>query len=337
MQDLSFTSTAYLGLDRHDELLALVHEGLSLYGVHYGGSRRAPQAPGVYEEAEQELARWTGAPAALLVSSGTLAAQLTVRLLAQRCQLRTLGAVHPALDWPGNQVIDAASAAELLPQPGPPLALLAERVDPIRVQVPTWQWLDELKAGREAILLLDDSHVIGVWGPEGGGSWAALRQRWPGELIVTASLGKAFSIPAGIILGEAERIAALRAAAFFGGASPPSPAYIHAWLRGLPLALRQRRQLLDNIDWWQAHLPAGLRSLPQYPVTYSADATLAARLAQVGITISHFPYPGPTDAPVSRIVLSARHRQPELEYLRDSILQVGNGVDEREPFSNAGG
>lgn len=325
MQVLSFTGTAYLGLDRHPRLLALVREGLELYGLHYGGSRRAPQAPAIYDEAEAALARWTGAPAALLLSSGTLAAQLAVRFLADRASLLTLGPAHPALGWPGSRAVDAATAAALLRDPHTSYALLVERLDPIRVREPDWSILATPDTARDKMLVIDDSHAIGIWGSEGSGSWSELRHRWPGEMLITASLGKAFSIPAGIILGEADRIAALRAAAFFGGASPPSPAYIYAWLRALPLAIEQRERLLDNIDWWQAHLPAGhgLHSLPRYPVTYSDDAGLARRLARGGIAISHFPYPGPDDAPVSRIVLSARHSVADLQNLRERIVACG--------------
>jgi len=50
-----------------------------------------------------------------------------------------------------------------------------------------------------------------------------------------------------------------------------------------------------------------LQSFDGFPVFYTAANELTGFLFRRGVWISSFPYPAPTDAPITRIVLSALH------------------------------
>ncbi|RME91978.1 MAG: pyridoxal phosphate-dependent aminotransferase family protein [Bacteroidetes bacterium] len=310
----TFSGTSYLGLDRHPGYVRLTQEGLQRYGVHYGGSRRSPLSPGIFAEAEACLAAWTGAPAALLVSSGTSAGQLVVRYLASQQQhLHYSPGVHPALWWPNAQEHQKwTSWASRLTSAG--TACLTDAIDPLAVRRPDWKVLPRSGAGT---LVIDDSHAMGILGERGAGSWRELRQQWSGELIVVASLGKALALPAGVILGTYDFITALREQPQFGGASPPSPAPIYAFLKAQTLIARQQSALQARIHRLQQawHTHPDLRFLPHYPVTAVARHQWVDQLQQSGITISSFHYPGPADPRYSRIVLRADHRWEEVEAL----------------------
>lgn len=306
-----FSGTSYLGLDRHPNFLQLVQEGMALYGVHYGGSRRSPLTPDIFAEAEAYLARWTGAPAALLTSSGTSAGQLVVRFLAtHQRHLHYSPGVHPALWWPGAREHTSWQhwAKQLQERK---VVSLTDAIDPLAVREPDWRLLPPEGDGT---LVVDDSHAIGLLGTSGAGSWQKLRRYWSGKLVVVASLGKALALPAGIILGAEDFIAALREQPQFGGASPPAPAPIYAFLQAPALIARQRRLLQAGIDYVQQALTAhpDLHFLPNYPVISVRKHEWTAQLAAGGITISSFTYPGPGDPRYSRIILRADHSQEAL-------------------------
>lgn len=313
-----FSGTSYLGLDRHPAFLDLVTAGLHKYGTHYGGSRRSPLAPTIFSEVETAIAKWTGAPAALLVSSGTAAGQLVVRLLSTQAKRRHASPlVHPALTWPGNiqhQDWNNWKAASNNANN----ALLTDSVDALTVQWPAG--IRALKKG-DATLVVDDSHLIGHYGLSSAGSWRQLRQQWSGQLIVTASLGKALCIPAGVILGNKNTISELQNMIHYGGASPPNPAFLYAWLHGDDILSAQRQRLKMIIgqaqEWVKGN--AAFRFLPDFPVLRFDQHEWVDELAKRHIVCSSFHYPGPTDARYSRLVLTAGHTDEELQKLKITL------------------
>ena len=318
-----FSGTAYLGLDRHPAFLALVREGLERWGAHYGGSRRSPLCPEVFATVETALAAWTGAPAALLVGSGTAAGQLVARFLAERALALHAGPMtHPALWWP--QGTRHATWAELLAAARPSeTAVFTDALDPLRLRVPPWA---ELLAARPAVLVVDDSHPIGCYGPRAAGSWPVLSTRYRGELIVTASLGKALSLPAGVILGEADTLAAIRAMPQFGGASPPPPAFLHAWLHGAAIIAAQRERLARNMRRLHPLIKStpGFSHRDDFPVYTLSRRAWVEPLERAGIVLSSFHYPDARSPRYDRIVLRADHTEAEIERLIEAIERVAD-------------
>lgn len=306
-----FSTTDYLGVRFHPEFRALVTEGMERYGAHYGGSRASNACPSLYGEAEEVLAELCDAPAVLVVSSGSLAGALVIDHVTSAGYVpRARPGTHPALT-----LVDV--------EPGVPrdrTAILADTVDVTRCLETD---LEELRGARpETTLVLDDSHGIGLRGRRGGGVYRDAREHHDGRLLVVASLGKAFGIPAGAIIGDADAIAAIRATPRFAGASPPAPPQLHAFVHGQELYASCRAALSANIERFRAAVPADtFESIGGHPVFRIRDDDLARHLLAAGFEISSFSYPSPTDPVVSRIVLSAAHTSGDVDALARAIAR----------------
>ena len=267
------------------------------------------------------MAAWTGAPAALLVGSGTTAGQLVVSYLAGRGHpLQLSPFAHPASWWPGAQV-HHNWATWLAATRNQDEVCLTDSINPLLVALPPWS---SLPVNGAATLVVDDAHLLGCYGPAGAGSWPALRARWSGALIVTASLGKALAMPGAVILGSQALVAALRELPQFGGASPPPPAYLHAWLHTQELREAQRTRLHHHLSYLQGLLAGDerVRMVPGFPVIGLLTPDWVDRLAERGITVSAFRYPGPADPSYARIVVRADHTDEEIAFLGKCLREL---------------
>lgn len=324
---LYFSGTAYLGLSQHPLFKAQLKEGIDRYGANFGGSRRSNLQFEIFEEGENALANWTGAPSALLFSSGTLAGQLLQRLLATKGLVRYAPGTHPALwgfaNLPNISYADWVTQISLeLSHRKQPYVLFANAVDPLRVQRYDFDWLQQIPEGPKVYLAIDDSHGLGILGEQGVGAYAALKTPPWVEVAVVASLGKALSLPAGVVLGEKSLIQACWESPFFGGASPMPPAYLYAFLQSRDLQKALLKKLRKLIRLFAENTKAlGLfESIPDYPVFFTTHNELAIRLLKQQILISSFPYPGPTDDCITRVVINALHEQHDIETLVQSLL-----------------
>ncbi len=316
---ITFSGTSYLALDRHPQMIEWIIKGMNLYGTHFGGSRRSKLAPDIYEKAEEQLSKWTGAPSALLVSSGTTAGQLVNLYLAQKEMKYCYSpSVHPALKGKtgkqSNTWKDWFDQLKLGNTVG-----LTDSINPLKVSQPDWMGLPQIE---DSLLVVDDAHYLGIGGHYGSGSWQELSQEWKGELIVVASLGKALTTPAGLILAKKEVIEELKQLSQFGGASPPSPAFVFALTQAQDLIRQQQIKLQKNIHAIQRFLGQTERFtfLPNYPVVGVSDHRLAQRLYEKEMLISSFHYPNPSAPLYTRIVLRADHTEEQLQKLMHGIL-----------------
>jgi 7-keto-8-aminopelargonate synthetase-like enzyme len=332
---LYFSGTSYLGLAHHKTFRELLLEGLSRYGCNFGGSRRSKLQFPVIEEAERVLAQWIGTESALTASSGTMAGQLVVKTL------RSLGhplffapGIHPALNAPAHHFQGTYSAwVESLPdlsrQAWPVVPVLAlSSIDVLHARRYELNWMEALPSEVPLIILIDDSHGLGVWGENGAGVFPELPQKENITYIVVASLAKACGIPGGVIACDQSFRKFFWDHPFFGGASPVVPAYLHAFVKAQDLLAQQLQRLHSNIRYFHAKIRAAdhFRFLPDYPVFYTQEDGLADYLSEKNILISSFPYPGPEDPVITRIVLSASHLEGDLEELVNQLKSYFNEV-----------
>ncbi|MBX2928980.1 MAG: aminotransferase class I/II-fold pyridoxal phosphate-dependent enzyme [Saprospiraceae bacterium] len=142
---------------------------------------------------------------------------------------------------------------------------------------------------------------------------------------MTCSLGKAPGIPAGAVIGPRKVIALIKKSPLFGGASPPTPAFLHAFLHGAPIYRRNRERLLERIRQFVAGIPptAAFRYLPDFPVFFTPYNSIADFLAERGILISCFSYPTQQDDPITRIVLHALHTAEDVERVLSALAEWG--------------
>ncbi len=328
---LYFSGTSYLGIAALPAFRTLLHQSIERYGTNFGGSRLANIQFKVFLEAETLLAKICGAPAAITVSSGTLAANVVMRLLQDQTSapIHYAPEVHPALHW---RTATSSSSRELWEQQmleqahrgKHPAIFVSNGIDPLRVVHYDFHWLKQLPNDIPYTLVIDDSHVLGVLGEDGGGSFRSLELPKNVDLIVVGSLGKAWGIPGGVILASEPFLKNLQRSSLFGGASPAIPAYLDAFVNAQALYREQRVKLKQNIYQFQSLIGAKyeLVSIDPFPVFYSADQALADQLAKHKILISSFAYPSPESDLVTRIVLNALHEKADIEKLVHALNDI---------------
>jgi 8-amino-7-oxononanoate synthase len=333
---LFFSGTAYLGMAQNPAFQTLLLDELARYGTAFGSSRNGNLQLKIYEQAEAHLAAWVGAEAALTVSSGMLAGQAVVQWLGAE-QARSPNparfvyapGTHPAL-WhrtdmtlPGGSFVDWANALPGLP-PGP-LVILTNAVDSTRSAFYTFDWLTHLPTEHPVTLVVDDSHGLGITGPDGRGVWPQLAHCPPNvRLIVTASLAKGIGLRGGVILADAEIITAIRQTAYFTGSSPMSPAELAVFVRADALYAEARARLGRNVALSETTLlPTGLfRQASGYPVFFTEHDGLYPALLEAGILVYSFAYPTPADGCNTRIVISALHEPDDIRRLGTAVTTL---------------
>lgn len=321
-----FGGTAYLGMAVLPEFRqAMAHE-IDRWGTHWGASRNGNLRLGVYTEVEAALAHWIGSPATCTLSSGFLAGRLLTeafpeadykRFFAPSCHAAFLPAGTERLkSW---ELLLRALHRHLEQRDTRQVVVFSDSLDFSRGPaslLPTFETLPVAKV----ILVVDDSHGIGVMGPEGRGAYRQIATMGFKECLVSASLGKAMGVTAGLIAGTLERIRALQSQPLFSGASPAPPAAMGALLSGLEKGwyTRSLNMLRAHIRHLGNQLPAvhQLKHMEAYPVFTFHDPDLAQHLFDHGIVITHFDYPAEAGGrSPSRIVLSASHSREDLDVL----------------------
>ena len=330
---LFFSGTAYLGMNCSTEFLSHLAEGMKTYGGNYSSSRNSNFRLNVYEEAEAHLAKFAGAEAALTVSSGYMAGQLTVRAFEETGAFIFAPNAHPALwtkpadffyaafnDWV-SKLPDTISANQ-----SPELFIVTNSLDPLFAEQYNFDWVSLLPADRKITLIIDDSHGFGVTGKNGSGIYSRINRTANITLVVVSSFGKAMGIPGGIVFSDSKTIGLLKKSPWFNTSSPIPPAYLFAYLRSGQLYQQQRKLLSANILRFQSQVEhTGLfRYFENYPVFYTRQNDLASFLMDKNILISSFAYPLPEDDLITRIVINSNHRKNDIDLLASAVVEFKN-------------
>ncbi|OUJ76157.1 aminotransferase class I/II-fold pyridoxal phosphate-dependent enzyme [Hymenobacter crusticola] len=332
------SGTSYLGMARHAAFMDLVQEGMHHYGTNYSSSRHSNLQLAVFEEAEQLLRQQTGAASALTVSSGYLAGQMAVRALAQHGRFEYAPGTHPAAwlaEHPAamnHPITYDTWSKDLLHRLGStapePVVIVSNSLDPLHVERYDFRWTAHLPTDRPITLLLDDSHGFGVIGQEGAGIITEIEVPRSVRLVVVSSLGKAYGIPGGVVLSDADFLTQLQRSGFFGASSPVVPAYLYAFTRAQELYAQARQQLQANIaQFAEAIGPLGLFDFaPGFPVFYTAVNALSSYLEKHKVLISSFAYPTPADPCITRIVLSSLHTSADVARVAELVRSFALGT-----------
>ncbi|WP_162053352.1 aminotransferase class I/II-fold pyridoxal phosphate-dependent enzyme [Pontibacter pamirensis] len=324
------SGTSYLGISCNEAFRERLVEGMLRYGTNYSSSRRSNLQLKVYEEAESYLAAYTGAEAALTMSSGFLAGQTLIQTLHGSGHFLYAPGTHPAV-W--RSPADAPDATqefeewvewllqEVPAMPEQHIVLVCNSLDPLQARNYSFSWITALPSEKQFTLLIDDSHGFGVTGVNGAGIYSQLPQMPHVRLIVVSSFGKAFGIPAGVILGDRQLIAQLQASPYFGGASPAVPAYLYAFNHCEKVFVEARQKLFYSIAYFQERLerPEMFNFFDHYPVFSTHREDLCAYLQQHKVLISSFRYPTPAHEPITRVILNSLHTREDLQRLTDLI------------------
>jgi len=339
---LYFSGCDYFRLASHPSVLEAMRIGAKAYGLNVAASRLTTGNHKLYAQLEAALAKFFGAPAAILVPTGYLSDLVAAQALAGTCTHALLDdAAHPALQ-------DAASllGARVVPFRSRDPKALAQAVNRCgaRAKVlvltdgmfardgsvaPLEEYLKVLpQSGR---ILVDDAHGAGVLGGNGRGSLehtGASRER----VIQTITLSKAFGVYGGAILGgrDLRRRVIERSRQFVGSTPLPLP-LVCAALASVRLhaaGSQMRKRLQENAGYLKDILRSAGISIPDFPgpIVYilprgaAQSRHLRSALLAGGIFPPFLRYPGGPPSGYFRFVISSEHARAHLNAVAAAVL-----------------
>ena len=282
-----FASANYLGLDLHPEVLASIPDAIRRWGAHPSWTR-AVASPQIYEDLEQEIARFIGVldvlvfPTVTLLHSGVLpvlagtdgvilldrAAHTSMQEAAQLAKSQ-----GTAVDWfDHNDPYDLERRLELYRE-RPRKIIAVDGVYSMSGDYPPLPEFARLARKHGARVYVDDAHGLGVigenptpdnpYGDWGNGIVRHFGLRYGEEIVYVGGMSKAFSSMAAFVscANEAEKQQlAMASTAVFSGPCPT--ASLASALAGLKISQGDegsdiRRRLLSLTR----ELVAGARAL----------------------------------------------------------------------------
>jgi 8-amino-7-oxononanoate synthase len=199
---INFSSNNYLGIANHPALAAAAKEAIDRYGCGSGASRLISGNMALHEELEDRLAKFKGTEAALVFNSGfqantgiipTLAGEGDVILsdalnhasIIDGCRLSRAETVvygHCDLDRLETALKQAAGARRKL--------IVTETIFSMDGDEAPLIGIVELAEKHDAVVMVDEAHATGIFGPHGAGvvSKLGLGDR---VLVQMGTLGKA--------------------------------------------------------------------------------------------------------------------------------------------------
>lgn len=323
---LYFGGTAYLGIPQDQDFINLYIEGIKKFGLNNGTSRTNNIQLGIYDDAEKVAAARYGAEAALITSSGYLAAQLTVKALDRLGKVIYAPTAHPSLWLAENQTrnlipfkaweretIERINASE-----EKTWVLISNSMNNLIPEIYNFDFVKEISRDKNIILVVDDSHGIGV-NNNGMGAIINLPKQENIENVVLASMAKALGVDAGIVLASNKIIHLLKNTNTFIGASPSTAAGLYAFMHAEEIYSKALNKLKENMLMFETALDLSWKYEWGFPVYLLGDVNFSQHLLQKQVLISSFPYPNPTDETLNRIVLSAWHEKEDIEKLIAAI------------------
>jgi acyl carrier protein len=282
-----FASANYLGLDLHPAVLASIPDAIRRWGAHPSWSR-AVASPQIYEDLEQEIARFIGVPNALVFPTITLLHSGVLPVLAGTDGLILLdraahtsmqeaaqlaGSRGTAVDWfDHNDPYDLEWRLELHRE-RPRKIIAVDGVYSMSGAFPPLPEFARLARKHGARVYVDDAHGLGVigenptpdnpYGDMGNGIVRHLGLPYDDEIVYVGGMSKAFSSMAAFVSCANEderRQLAMASTAVFSGPCPT--ASLASALAGLKISQGKegsdiRRRLLSLTR----ELVAGARAL----------------------------------------------------------------------------
>ncbi len=257
-------SNDYLGMSQHPTVLAAGHEALGRYGAGAGGTRNISGTHELIVALESELANLHRKSGALVFSSGYVANDTTLATLGRNlpgCTFFSDASNHASMiegirrSGAGCEVFahnDPDSLHRLLARsrPGTPRVVAFESLYSMDGDIAPIPALVATARHHGALVFVDETHAVGVHGPEGAGlvAQAGLLDQVD---IVQGGLGKGYGAVGGFVTANATLIDFLRSYApgfIFTTALPPAvAASALASVRHLRHSGQERHTLLERV------------------------------------------------------------------------------------------
>ena len=222
---LFFSGYNYLGMHAVPEFAALVKEGTDKYGWLFPSSRISNTRLKIFEETETLLSSITATEETVLVSSGFLAGRLATTIFKNN--ITNLQPSHPAI-----KRVNESTAENIF---------AVDAVETLNASITDFSFINNNSTNK--LIIIDDSHGIGLIGSNGEGISQRLPQNEQTKYILTYSLSKALHINAGAVSCSKEIAALLRMQHEYTSSTAPSPALLYAFINGQHIYAEQRVSL----------------------------------------------------------------------------------------------
>jgi 8-amino-7-oxononanoate synthase len=346
---VDFSSNDYLGLAHHPAIAAAMSTCALRTGAGSGASHLVTGHGIEHARLEEELAAFVGRERALLFSTGYMANLGVMAALAGRGELVLLDRLSHASIIDGALLSgarfkrythgDADVAARLLEEGPEEVAVVAtDGVFSMDGDIAPLQQLAQAAKARNAWLVVDDAHGVGVLGDTGRGSVEHCRLSPDHVPVLVGTLGKAFGSFGAFVAGSRDLVEFLiqKARPYIYTTALPQPVAA-ATRKALEIAQREpwrrERVLALTARFRKAAREAGVALLdsntPIQPVVLgSSEAALQAQqeLLDAGFRVVAIRAPTvPRGSERLRVTLSAAHSESQVDALveRLSQLQVG--------------
>ncbi|MFA6465698.1 MAG: 8-amino-7-oxononanoate synthase [Desulfurivibrionaceae bacterium] len=269
---IDFSSNDYLGLAGHPALIAAAHEALSKFGAGSGAARLMSGDLVVHHELEEAVALLKGKEAALTFGSGYMANTGIIAALVTRndrifSDRLNHASIHDGCRLSGGRLVrfrhnDLNHLEELLKEKrGTGTALIVvESIYSMDGDRCPLRELVQLKERFGCLLMVDEAHATGVFGPHGGG---VIEEDGVGSGVDLAmgTFGKGLGSYGAYVAANREMIEYLlnRARSFIFSTALP-PAVAAASLAAVHLVRQNpdlRRELHEKIDYFKGLLRKG--------------------------------------------------------------------------------
>jgi 8-amino-7-oxononanoate synthase len=268
---LMMSSNEYLGLSQHPRVIAGAQAAALKWGTSSCGSRLANGSRDYHTELEEALAAFVGKEACHITVAGYMACAGSLAGLAQpRDALIVDKSIHAAL-WDGallskadierfthNDVHSLRALLTQLPASQPKI-IAVDGVYSMEGHLAPVPAMVDLAEEYGAVMIVDDAHGFGVFGPQGRGVCAHFGVTDRVDLIV-GSFSKALASAGGFIAGSKAMIEYLRShcrqVIFSAAITPMAAGAAHAALQVMQEEPQHRERLLANADYLRGLLQA---------------------------------------------------------------------------------
>lgn len=343
---IDFTSTDYLGSAHNPRVTRAAIQAFQMHGLSQPPARTVAGSPVELVSAEDRLARYLGAEAALFFSSRNQALlSMLAGILNQGDQLAFDECSHAP-------VADAAYLLEATPVPFSlermenidavverasfvPLALYAESISPVTGEIFPLTYLQS-KLGVEGRfhLIVDESHALAVVGERGAGVFEGSGALFPSVSFVGA-FGHGLPGFGGFVAGKATLIEYLRQTSRAVESEAPVPAGVAAGIEQaidlIELNIIGRKTLGHSARRLRQGLEAegvAVRGSDGSPIvslpvdTFKTGREIVSRLLARGVLIELVGLRGMRrESPLLRMVISVEHAQSQIDLLLSLLVE----------------
>jgi glycine C-acetyltransferase len=350
---LNFCANNYLGLANHPEVVKAAHEALDRWGYGLASVRFICGTQSIHAELERGISDFLGTEETILYNSCFDAnGGLFETLLDEQDAVISDELNHASiidgirlckakrLRYRNGDMKDLETQLQAAIPHSRRVLIATDGVFSMDGYIAKLEEICDLADRHGALVMVDDSHGVGVLGPTGRGSpeYHDVTQRID---LVTGTLGKALGgACGGYTSGRREMIQWLRQRSrpyLFSNSLPPTITAVT--LKVLQLLKQSdglRRTLFDNTAWFRERLQeegfqikAGEHPIVPVMIGDAAKALqLANALLEKGIYVIAFSYPVvPKDKARIRVQLTAAHTRSDLERALRAFVDAKQELD----------